>query len=211
MEEQAEILEKHLQIILQKRLLEKVSTLSVDKEYIEIIIKEIINNGTFIINVKEELNTKIVIEKEKDLLELKALVMDYSLPKCNDCDDSLCDCKYSSVFSSIFEENKIIECIKALHNLFNSDGSLTYSKLTDRFYPSSDISIMKKIEKITKAKIFISKQQDTYTCCICSDLNTVFTQCHHNLCRYCFSKLYNNTIFSDNPVLCPICRQKIHD
>ena len=38
-------------------------------------------------------------------------------------------------------------------------------------------------------------------CCVCYDVNTIYTKCDHNLCRKCYYKIDNKK--------CPVCRTSI--
>ncbi len=117
---------------------------------------------------------------------------------------------YKELFLKTFDT--IDDMLKFLLNNFRKECK--YSKLTDY------IEVENEIEK--KEKLFIAKKilcdsldKENMMCSVCFDINGVFTDCNHNLCRVCYEKLKLLSYYNEdeeeevNGKQCPICRKFI--
>ena len=119
------------------------------------------------------------------------------------------NCKIDACTELINETfTTIDQALSYLNSIFDENGSIRYSKITDHIYENTDEQ--KHFEKLKTAKLcLINKLEE---CCICNDLNIVLTKCGHNLCRYCFSKMYkleNCCEEHAKKVLCPLCKNEL--
>ena len=83
-----------------------------------------------------------------------------------------------------------------------------YSKILDKI-DENRVLLKKERRHIILHKL--CKEKDIDTCCVCYDPNTVITDCNHNVCRKCHSKI--KEIYDEDIELeikpCPMCRQQI--
>jgi len=56
-------------------------------------------------------------------------------------------------------------------------------------------------EKNMIADSILCKYPKTDKCCVCYDVNSLYTSCEHNLCRICYYKIDSKK--------CPVCRTNI--
>jgi hypothetical protein len=101
--------------------------------------------------------------------------------------------------------------LKYIHNIFTCEGNLRYSRIVDEIFETEEE--MKNGEKIMLAKNTLMNRINE--CCVCSESNSILTSCGHNLCRYCFSKMYKlekccEEHNCDKEILCPLCKQHIY-
>jgi hypothetical protein len=174
---------------------------SIDRDYIDALVSDIENND-FELNLRE-LNLSVDIINRERFIEFKISVYNYSIDQTSDCASFT-----KNIDEHNFKKGEINKCLEYLYKLFNDDGSLRYSKITDKVYDDKDHMIF--VERLETAKLLITKQKDNYSCCICKEINKVFTHCGHNLCRYCYTKM-NSICCEENcsNILCPICRENI--
>jgi hypothetical protein len=117
---------------------------------------------------------------------------------------------YKELHNKTFDS--IDNMLKFLLNIFREEYK--YSKITDY--------IENKNELEKKEKLFISKKilcknvdKEDMVCSVCFDVNSIFTDCNHNLCRICYEKIKSITYFDEdeeeevNGKQCPICRKFI--
>jgi hypothetical protein len=76
-----------------------------------------------------------------------------------------------------------------------------YSKIINEIIEKKDVDNQ---EKFHLAKYKLLKNKDMEKCCVCYDLNSIFTLCKHNLCLLCYSKIKNQNL--NTIIICPICR-----
>jgi hypothetical protein len=175
-------------------------------EYFDILINELEDNKTLYFEIPE-LNLTINIENKSDSIYLSISTENYSMALL-----SACTPIYHEIVNSKYKKGELKMCLQYLSNLFREDGSIKYSKLTDTLFQDDDI--LDHFNKIEIAKLTITKQKDNFTCSVCKDLNKIFTGCGHNLCRYCYIKMFKNNKCCENnctPVLCPICRKSLNE
>jgi hypothetical protein len=151
-------------------------------------------------DISYDINCEIYIVHENEKIQFILQVRNYSCKKNTS----------KIIVNKIFDS--IEDALNYLHNIFREDGSLKYSKIVDQLFESEEE--MKYEEKIFVAKQVIVKRESE--CCVCGDINSVFTKCEHNLCRYCFSKMYqvnkccDEHSEHDRLILCPICKREIY-
>lgn len=122
-------------------------------------------------------------------------------------------CKIKPTKVMIYRNFDTIESsLTYLNNIFREDGSIKYSKVVDEIFESDEK--LKYEEQVNVAKRTIIN--NVSECCVCGDINDVLTKCNHNLCRYCFSKMYRlERCCSEHSdyvkrILCPICKREIY-
>ena len=123
-----------------------------------------------------------------------------------------CSYRETSIILEEFQEiANFKNILKFVHSLFNDDGTIKYSRITDKVYDNNEEK--ENDEKLEIAIMFLLKNPNT-TCSVCNEVNSVHTKCKHNLCRYCYTKMYNDTFCCFRhciPILCPICRTVLND
>jgi hypothetical protein len=173
-------------------------------DHFNILINELEDNKELCINLPE-LNLRINIDNEEDNVILQMYTENYNISIISDCSPI-----YMKIEESRFKKGMLKDCLNYLNSLFREDGTLRYSKLTDKVYKNE--ILFTYYEKLEIAKLTITKQKENCICSVCKEFNTVLTSCQHNLCRYCYVKISKtNTCCEDNcsPILCPICRESI--
>jgi hypothetical protein len=180
---------------------------TIDASDIDIIVSELEDNADGFMGLTlPELNMNISVQNGSHFVKLEIFVHNYSINNNSDCTEICC-----KIEETIYGKGEIPKVLKYLNTLFRDDGSLRYSKLTDKVYNDEDE--MKHFEKIEKAKLAITKQTENFSCCVCKEPNKIFTVCSHNLCRYCFTKIYMSTKCCEDhcsDIPCPICRGNIN-
>jgi hypothetical protein len=154
-------------------------------------------------DIDNELQCEVYIIPENLMIKMILQVKNYS-----------CKRKMNKVLiNKTFKTTE--ETLTFLHNFFNTDGSIKYSKITDQIYNSDDELIYNNNLEIAKQTL-INKVSE---CCVCNENNNVLTKCGHNLCRFCFSKMYkiekccrdnNHCINIEKKILCPVCKRDIY-
>jgi hypothetical protein len=174
------------------------------KSDINVLINELEETNELLIELPE-LNMRINIDNEDDIIKLNIYTDNYNFHNTSDCSPN-----YTKIEESFYRKGNLFECLNYLNHLFKDDGTIRYSRLTDKVYDTEES--LKGSEILEKAKLTITKQKEIFLCSVCKELNRVFTSCGHNLCRYCYLKIYKNTNCCEDHcthVLCPICREKI--
>jgi hypothetical protein len=146
----------------------------------------------------DDINCEIYIIPENEKIQFLLQVKNYS-------------CKIKNTKTILHKVYDDIEStLIYLHDIFREDGTLKYSKIADEIFENDEK--MKTSEQLTISKQMIIKSIDE--CCVCGDINSVYTKCNHNLCRYCFSKMFQLESCCEEheyekKILCPICKREI--
>lgn len=117
---------------------------------------------------------------------------------------------YKELFSKSFSD--VEDILKFLLNIFRREYK--YSKITDLIESKKLISTHEKLF-ISKKILCANVEKENMTCTVCFDINSVFTDCKHNLCRICYDKLKFTSYYDEddeeeiNGKQCPICRKFI--
>lgn len=117
---------------------------------------------------------------------------------------------YKELFNKNFDN--VEDIIKFLLNNFRKEYK--YSNITDCIESKKDIEKSEKIF-ISKKILCDNVDKENMICSVCFDINSVFTDCKHNLCRPCYEKLKILSYYDEedeeeiNGKQCPICRKFI--
>lgn len=143
------------------------------------------------LNIDEFRLTDIVIKKLSDAdYNCRIETYNYHTPGCGES---------NRVVLFYVEDCDPIDLLHDVYEIFNTDGKLKYSRITDNVYTSDEE--LKKEEDYKLAEYFFMRKV-VENCSVCMEPNTVKTSCNHNLCRYC-AKLLGNKF------RCPVCRGKL--
>lgn len=81
-----------------------------------------------------------------------------------------------------------------------------YSKILN-FIISKDRIV--EDEKNMLAEIILCDNSKIDKCCVCYDINSIYTKCEHNLCRMCYYKIKYTASYPIERKCCPMCRKYI--
>jgi hypothetical protein len=173
------------------------------KKAIEILCKDL-EEKEIVIEYQNELMFDISIKRCPSFYYMIVNVPNYSIATCPE-KYSIYD-KKEFVFEEEFETSE--KLFTTLYNFFKKDGTIRYSRITDKIYENDEELI--KEEEIEMAKNFLCSRKDT-ECCLCDTLSNIFTICGHNLCRYCYKNLFVFNCRKECYVKCPVCNIFLKD
>lgn len=148
-----------------------------------------------------DLHCEIIILPDNDDVKLILQVRNYSCKK--KMNKHLVNSNFKNIEDTLLYLNKI----------FNKEGYLIYSKMLDKIFDNEDKLINSNKTEIAKNIIV----NNILECCVCNENNNVLTKCGHNLCRYCFSKMYKinecceNRNHNIDKICCPLCKSEIYN
>ena len=166
------------------------------KEIIDIFCKKFNDDPNYCIYGYKFNDMVIDIKINKNKTEHIYYIETYSLPYhyhdmfSDTYDDTYIDNDFKS-FKSIESAIKFLLCDLRKNYIYSKVFNIITSKDT-----------VKDDEKQMIADCILCNNPRIDKCCVCYDVNSIYTICEHNLCRICYYKIETKK--------CPVCREIIN-